>query len=106
MTASEFVHCLRRQDFGPVVRGCGMMDFMNRSSRVNNFWSHSFFFDNRLDVLVNVVVPSLTGGGRCFRRGMGGVMDGRRVFILGFITFKESFNFLVIAVLISSFFSG
>lgn len=106
MTASEFVHCLGRQDFGPVVCRCGVMDFMNRSSRVDNFWSHSFFFDNRLDVLVNVVVPSLTGGGGRFRRGMGNVVDSRRVFILGLITFKESLNFLVIVVLISSFLGG
>lgn len=49
------------------MRRRGVVSFVDRSSRVDDLWSHGFFLDNRLDVLVNVVVPSLTGYGGRFR---------------------------------------
>lgn len=55
---------------------------------------------------MDVVVPSLTGDGGRFRGGMGGFVDSRRVFILGCITLKKPFNFLVVAVLKGSFLGG
>lgn len=73
---------------------------------MDNLWSHSLFFDNWLDVLVNVVVPSLTGDGGRFCGGVFGVVDGRCVLVLGCVTLKKAFNLIVLAMLKSLVFSG
>lgn len=66
----------------------GLVSFMDRNSRVDNFGSHSLFLDNRLDVLVNVVMPPLTGDSGRFFGGEFGVVDGRSVLVLGCVTLK------------------
>jgi hypothetical protein len=71
---------------------------------MDNFWSNSLFFDDGLDVLVNVVVPSFTGDSGRFRGGVDGIMDGGSVFVLGCVALEETFHFLVAAVSKGSFF--
>ena len=56
----ELIHGYSRELGSGVMLSLILMNLVNRDGGVNNRWLNSLFLDNRLDVLVDVVVDVFT----------------------------------------------
>lgn len=95
----ELINRLGRQDSGTVVGRCHMMRLMNRNSSVYRLGHNRLLHDHRLNMLVDVVVNTLSLQGGSGGRAMGRVMGGCGVLVLGCVGFHSGTEIAIIAVL-------
>ena len=95
----EFLQCLRRKNVGAVVDSLVVVCLVNGNGCVDYLWSHSLLLDDRLDVLVHVVVSVLALSNRRSGSSVSCVVRGARVLELGSFAFEMRVDFLVVSVM-------
>jgi len=94
----ELVKRLGRQDRGTVVDGLKVMGFVDRDGGVDNVGLNNLLVDDGLNVLVDVVVDTLTADDRSDLLGSTRLMGDGCVPVLGGITLKGGSDIAFITV--------
>jgi len=95
----ELVHGHSREGGSSVMLGLVLVDFMDGDGGVNDGWLNSLLLDDRLDVLVDVMVNVLTSNRWCSCAGLLGVTDGAGVLELSLLSRETVLDVRIIAVL-------